>query len=212
MELERSTDKRILKSKKAISDAFIALLKETEEDEGFKKITITDIVRKADVNRGTFYKHFYFKEDILKETQADILSEFSLMLTENYQGVRFSSLKDTPLNDSIFKFILENKDFFHLAFQSIGFSNFQMDFTKCIEDVLTNQFFLHAAPSHISKSLFCTYIAHGLYGVLANWDNNDYQEPTLYMAQQITSILIFGHTDLDFSTEDNGSSTIEIII
>ena len=212
MKLERSTDKRILKSKKAISDAFIALLKETEENEGFKKITITDIVRKADVNRGTFYKHFYFKEDILKETQADILSEFSLMLTENYQGVRFSSLKDAPLNDSIFKFILENKDFFHLAFQSIGFSNFQTDFTKCIEDVLTNQFFLHAAPSHISKSLFCTYIAHGLYGVLVNWNNNGYQEPTLYMAQQITSILIFGHTDLDFSTEDHGFSPIENII
>ncbi|UYZ22498.1 hypothetical protein [Mesobacillus jeotgali] len=44
-------DRRILKSKKALKEALISLMKMKE----FKEITVKDLVQGADLNRGTFF-------------------------------------------------------------------------------------------------------------------------------------------------------------
>ncbi|MEF2291110.1 MULTISPECIES: TetR/AcrR family transcriptional regulator [Virgibacillus] len=46
-------DCRVRKSKEALKTALIQLMKEKD----LQQITITDIVKVADLNRGTFYKH-----------------------------------------------------------------------------------------------------------------------------------------------------------
>lgn len=50
-----------LRSKKLITDALVELLDEKPLD----KITVTDIVRKADINRGTFYAHYANVSDVV---------------------------------------------------------------------------------------------------------------------------------------------------
>lgn len=47
-------DRRVKKTKKAFNQALFTLL----DQKPFQQITITDIVTEADVNRGTFYKHY----------------------------------------------------------------------------------------------------------------------------------------------------------
>jgi len=55
------TDKRIVRSKMLLKQTFLSLL----EKKKIKYITITEIVEKANYNRGTFYAHFESKEDLL---------------------------------------------------------------------------------------------------------------------------------------------------
>ena len=50
-----------LRSKKLIREAMVRLMREKP----FEKITITDIVKEADINRGTFYAHFKDSGDVL---------------------------------------------------------------------------------------------------------------------------------------------------
>lgn len=50
-----------LRSKKLITDALVELLDEKALD----KITVTDIVKKADINRGTFYAHYANVSDVI---------------------------------------------------------------------------------------------------------------------------------------------------
>ena len=50
-----------LRSKKLIADALVELLDEKTLD----KITVTDIVKKADINRGTFYAHYDNVSDVV---------------------------------------------------------------------------------------------------------------------------------------------------
>lgn len=50
-----------LRSKKLITDALVELLDEKTLD----KITITDIVKKANINRGTFYAHYTSVSDVV---------------------------------------------------------------------------------------------------------------------------------------------------
>ena len=51
---EKKTDRRTLKTRKALCEALAELLMEKE----LHKITVQEIADKADVNRVTFYKHY----------------------------------------------------------------------------------------------------------------------------------------------------------
>ena len=61
-------DRRQKKTRKAIFDAFAALL----EQKNYEKITVQEIIDKADVGRTTFYAHFETKDCLLQEMCADI--------------------------------------------------------------------------------------------------------------------------------------------
>ncbi|MCD7904620.1 MAG: TetR/AcrR family transcriptional regulator [Clostridiales bacterium] len=56
--MANKTDLRVIKSEKAIRDAFLELIKE----KGYANITITDISNRAMINRKTFYMHYDSKE------------------------------------------------------------------------------------------------------------------------------------------------------
>jgi AcrR family transcriptional regulator len=75
-------DRRVLKSKRALKEALLALM----HKKSFKEITITDIVQKADLNRGTFYKHYTYKEDLLHEIIDDIIFDLVASYREPYKN------------------------------------------------------------------------------------------------------------------------------
>ena len=52
--MERQEDKRIRRTKKLLRQALTRLMQQKD----FKSITVTDVVREADINRGTFYAHY----------------------------------------------------------------------------------------------------------------------------------------------------------
>ena len=54
-------DRRVARSRKALSDAFVSLLLE----KGYACTSIQDIVERADVGRSTFYEHFENKEQLM---------------------------------------------------------------------------------------------------------------------------------------------------
>ena len=71
---EKASDRRTLKTKKAIHDALADLLTEKE----LRKVTVQEIADKADINRATFYKHYLDVYDLYDKTEQDILSEIGI--------------------------------------------------------------------------------------------------------------------------------------
>lgn len=67
---EGGLDRRQIKTKKAIYAAFFELLKEKD----MSKITITELARKADIDRKTFYLHFNSVSDIYNELGSKMVS------------------------------------------------------------------------------------------------------------------------------------------
>lgn len=76
--MEKKTDLRIIKSKNAIKNAFLDLMKE----KGYANITITDIAKKAMINRKTFYIHFETKEALYNSISNELLSILSPTLNK----------------------------------------------------------------------------------------------------------------------------------
>lgn len=64
-------DRRVSKTKYAIQKAYFTLLKENSD----KKITISEITRRANIDRKTFYLHYTSTEDIIREFSKNKVDE-----------------------------------------------------------------------------------------------------------------------------------------
>lgn len=69
----RETDKRVLKTKKAIKAAHLSIM----EEKDISDITISELTRKAGINRRTFYTHYRSISDIIDEIESDLVALLS---------------------------------------------------------------------------------------------------------------------------------------
>src|SRR3954463_3394421 len=83
-------DKRIQRSKTALKETFIKLLFKKP----FDQITISEIVRDANYNRGTFYANFGTKEDLLDEVIQVVLTEMINQIRNPYKSNKKVNFKN----------------------------------------------------------------------------------------------------------------------
>ncbi len=62
------------RTKKSIQKAVIKLL---ERKKSLEEIAISDIAKEADINRGTFYRHYANVSDVVNEIEDDLMAEIS---------------------------------------------------------------------------------------------------------------------------------------
>lgn len=86
---ERKENRSSRRSRRMIRQAFQELLEERE----FSKITVTDIVERADLNRSTFYAHYPDIYGIVDEMQEEILSRNM----ELFRKIEFRNILKDPM-------------------------------------------------------------------------------------------------------------------
>lgn len=64
-------NRRILYTKKVIKESLIELLQHKKIHE----VTVTDICKKANINRGTFYTHYKDAYDLLKSIEDELFNQ-----------------------------------------------------------------------------------------------------------------------------------------
>ena len=95
-------NRRVLYTQKVIKDSLISLLKEKD----IHKITVTDICREADINRGTFYSHYKDAYDLLDSMESEFFDK------------AYSYVKDYNDNSlvNVLTHIKDNKDLSTIIF------------------------------------------------------------------------------------------------
>lgn len=95
-----------IKTKKAIRIAFAELLKEKKE---LRKISVSELVKKADINRGTFYIHYDSIYDLAEEFEAEIIENLSI------ENISTFSIENMHLYfNEVFKYIKENEQIYRM--------------------------------------------------------------------------------------------------
>ena len=75
---QRKTDRRTMYTRMVIKDALLSLLK----DRDYADITVTDICRRAEINRGTFYLHYSNISQVLDELFDDAIGSTNNVLDQ----------------------------------------------------------------------------------------------------------------------------------
>ena len=153
-----------IRSKEMIRSAFIDLLSQ----KNYEKITATDIIKLADINRSTFYAHYPDVRGVIEEIENEIIEE----MLEILNLFEFSSFFDNPapLLLKISRTLEENENFYRILIQSNG----AIAFLEKVKNLLINYLLSdHTIPSHVKQSsgfsLRIYYFAGGLVNMYQQW-------------------------------------------
>ncbi|WP_342507276.1 TetR/AcrR family transcriptional regulator [Sporosarcina sp. FSL K6-2383] len=183
-----SVDRRIRKSKAALKEALLTLMRTKD----FKKISITDIVQLADLNRGTFYKHYQYKEELLEEIIDDVMKNLTESYRAPYEEIgNFDVSKLTASAIKIFQHVATYASFYTL----LGRSNSLTGFQTRICDELTQLLFQDLSQSHaplnsdINPKMLASYQAYAIWGMIIEWIDSEFHYTSDYMAEQLLVIV-----------------------
>ncbi len=141
-ERKKSEYRSSRRSKTLIKTALLKLMHEKK----FEDITVTDIVRVADINRGTFYAHYSNVQDVITKMQEE------MMVTLVSSFGRFPAdevlSNPRPILDAIATFLVKDKGYYKLLFSLPGI----YDYISKNKNVLIG-YFLSSSVAHAMISL-----------------------------------------------------------
>lgn len=180
-------DKRIRRTKKLLKEAFIDLLKEKE----FEKITVTDIIGKADFNRATFYNHYLDKFDLVKEIETELLDQFLEAIRSTYKDENHLHLKKlSPKDLFIFDYIYDKKDYFILWKYHSDIPNFRSKFFTVFVYFFKGDLKIkYKSDTTLDEDDLTYFIASGIMGMIMEWINDDFKETPYNMSVKTLEIL-----------------------
>ena len=80
--IDMKQDLRSIRSVESIKKAFVDLLQE----EPFEKVKVSEIARRAGIDRQTFYLHYVDKYDLLDKMNKEFLQVYKTILVERLEG------------------------------------------------------------------------------------------------------------------------------
>lgn len=161
---KRKTDLRIIKTKKAIHDAFLHLI----ETKGYDKLTVQDIADQAMINRNTFYLHYTDKFDLMEQMWQMYFRKVNVCVGGfgSTPPVLDKQLFTTVLQ-SILNAIAENIDFFY----TMAKHNAQTQFTTQLKQSFYDFNLKQRNGEMMSKEshIRFEYMVSGMVGVIMLW-------------------------------------------
>lgn len=119
-----------IKTKKAIKEAFADLANEKKD---LYKITVTELINRADIAKSTFYLHYTDIFDVMQEFENELLNAFNQIISQTASNI--SSFEKSF--DLALKFIEEHEE----IYTKILNSSAPIYFIDKLKSVLTQQVF-----------------------------------------------------------------------
>jgi len=166
---QRKTEYRSsIRSKKLIKQAFVDLLKEKDID----KITVIDIVNRADVNRGTFYAHYRCVAAVREQIENEIFSALIAFLDDEYKQTIMIE-NPLPFLTNVARFLEKDLEFYRVLINSQPSAAFLNKLKNIfIDKILTDEKML-AHIKNKNQFMICVYLfASGFAGLYQDWFNH----------------------------------------
>jgi len=152
------------RSRRLIREAFLTLLKKKPET----KITVTDIVNLADINRTTFYAHYPDVRGVVEEIENDVIDKMMIILKDFHY---FSFFKNpAPLLLQISRFLEMDVDLYKQLIKIDSSDAFLDKLKKIFAEFMEND---PDIPQYIrEKSSFAirvSYFTGGIVNAYKQW-------------------------------------------
>lgn len=161
---QKAEYKSAKRSRKLIRMAFAKLMLEKPVD----KITITDIVKQADLNRGTFYAHYQSPYAVLEEIENEIMDNLLEFLREvNCQNFFQDPI---PLLSKVNHYLKEDFEYFKTLINASYSEQFLNKFKKLFVSYMETDRNITEHVKSTSQFEAATYfIAGGIIELYKRW-------------------------------------------
>ena len=165
-----------MKSSSFIKEAFYILCTSKKP----KEISVNTIIKKAGVNRSTFYYYYKNKEDLVDQLQNEVLHTFFNILQFEDRN-RELILKnfghyDSPQVYACCHYVQLNQHIFHIWFNDI-------DFVDKFSERLINY-----SKTFSNNETHCIYASYGAIGYFKHWIQSNCSESYFKVAKAILDL------------------------
>jgi AcrR family transcriptional regulator len=187
------TDRRIIRTKRFIRDALTELM----EEKGFEGVTVRDLTKKADINRGTFYLHYQDKYDLLEKSENEVIQEVKEFIKKaNPNEIVSTNLKEQPLPFivALFEYIQENARFMQVMLGPKGNPGFHLKIKEVMKTNMLEKLELvnSQTPPLVPLEHLMSYVTSAHLGVIQYWLEQDMKQSPREMALTLASMTFFG--------------------
>ena len=112
---EQKPDRRVERTRKLIREAMVSLMLQKP----YEKITVQDIIDRADIGRSTFYAHYQDKNDLLLRGVAEIAygEDMAAAVAEDVEKLSQAETELTISTARIFSHVQENRRIHEVMFR-----------------------------------------------------------------------------------------------
>lgn len=177
---EKKTDRRTLKTRKAIYNVLMELLTQKE----LHKVTVQEISDQADINRTTFYKHFLDVYDLYDKLEQDILIEWGMLV------LNMQDLRSKEFFDSLVGYVDKNRNVFKMVFSSKAPGQLRARFEKLLEGLLQKieSEKKGADIKDMKLSYQTSYRSQGCIAVLSRWIDQGNDQTKDFIVQVLSEL------------------------
>lgn len=178
-------DQRVIKTKKALHVALVALLKTRP----LEKISISTLCREAKVNRGTFYLHYHDVGTLFDEHIHYLLKDLEESYYEPYQHVPELTLNRLePSMIRIFHHVKKYQSFYEIVFDKKSSLSYYYSLFNKIKSLLHESISNYQLGDK-NGDLLLSYQTNAIMGLLIEWSENGFESSPEYMNEQFFSLL-----------------------
>ena len=168
----KKVDRRAMRSKRLIIEAWRALVLEKD----YKEISVSDIVKRADIGRATFYAHFEDKNDLGKYLFSQLLMQIEqeIQTILNESASRDNQYQQLVPSLALFRIAEAKHRWFKMNATNpqTGLTMLAPPFVKRIETQLA----LHNRPDNLDgvpRQMASTFLVSALLALLTDWVMTD---------------------------------------
>ena len=200
MEDHQSTDRRTLRSRKALVEA----LAEEVLENGLDGLTVAALTDRADLTRRTFYTHYRDVAHLVESSEAELLDE----LARTQAAVRGTTLDDLyealrrgepyPGAIELLEFVKANALYMQALLGPQGDPSFQLKMKQAIRDGFTGRL-LDGIDLRVVGPLFDYYVEYVIsaqLGIVQRWLETGLVQSPREMARIVTHIMFLRPGDL----------------
>lgn len=176
------------KTKQLIQKTFMQIL----ENKSFESITIGDITKTAQINRGTFYLHFKDKFDLLDQIEQRLFADLGKHIDElqsSYLSTHTFEKRQEHLAATLFSFIEMHSPILKIFLSDHGRAGFHIRFRDAFSEKV--RFNLEKSKSindnlKVPLEYFLSFITSAFLGLIEQWIRNGLDKTP----QEMTSLYI----------------------
>ncbi|WP_042149732.1 TetR/AcrR family transcriptional regulator [Paucisalibacillus sp. EB02] len=182
-------DLRVIKTQESLRHALLELLK----SKPLEAISVAELCRLAQINRGTFYSHYKDVHEVFKRYLEVIVEDFRRAYEEPYIKTRFKIENISASMIEIFHHVKKYQDFYQIVFdQRIPMMYYYLLFDTVrtfMKESLAKSYI--DATDRVQVDYLLSYQTNAILGLLMEWNRQGYMTPAEELNKQLITILSF---------------------